>query len=152
MSFLPVEPLETGNISVVGRKFGIPVVLISTSGTASANYYPAVIEASLSRVPLFILSADRPGSLVGTGANQTINQENLYGDYVRYFADTGLPEKAFGNLQNLLESGWKHAAGSERKLPPGPVHLNFPFIKLSFSLVVLRRYVALVLYLLLKES
>ena len=103
------------------------MVLISTSGTAPANYYPAVIEASLSRVPLLILSADRPGFLVGTGANQTINQKNLYGDHVRYFADTGLPEKAFGNLQNLLEDGWKHAAGSEKKLPPGPVHLNFPF-------------------------
>ena len=62
-----------------------PVVLISTSGTAPANFYPAVIEASLSRVPLIILSADRPPYLIGTGANQTINQQNLYGSQKRSY-------------------------------------------------------------------
>ena len=80
-----------------------PVVLISTSGTAPANFYPAVIEASLSRVPLIILSADRPYYLVGTGANQTIDQQNLYGIHVRYFADVGLPKKKFDVLQSILE-------------------------------------------------
>ena len=80
-----------------------PVVLISTSGTAPANYYPAVIEASLSMVPLIILSADRPDFLVNTGANQTINQQNLYGIQVRYFADVGLPDKKLDLLQEILE-------------------------------------------------
>ena len=59
-----------------------PVVLISTSGTAAANYFPAIIEASLSRTPLIVLSADRPDFLIGTGSNQTINQQNIYGNGV----------------------------------------------------------------------
>ena len=76
-----------------------PVVLICTSGTAGANYFPAVIEASLGRVPIIILTADRPEYLVGTGANQTINQQNLFGTHVRYFFDVGLPEKDHKTLQ-----------------------------------------------------
>ena len=55
----------------------MPVVVISTSGTAPANFFPAVIEASLSRVPLIILSADRPQHLIGTGENQAINQQGV---------------------------------------------------------------------------
>jgi len=104
-----------------------PVVLISTSGTAAANFYPAVIEASLSRVPLFILSADRPDFLIGSGANQTIDQQNLYGDYVRYFSDVGLPKMEFDCLQRILEKAFQNAGGSDYQIPPGPVHLNFPF-------------------------
>ena len=104
-----------------------PVVLISTSGTAPANFYPAVIEASLSRVPLIILSADRPNYLVGTGANQTIDQQNLYGIHVRYFADVGLPNKKLDVLQEKLEEAFHNAVGFDYEIPPGPVHLNFPF-------------------------
>ena len=104
-----------------------PVVLICTSGTAGANYFPAVIEASLGRVPIIILTADRPEYLVGTGANQTINQQNLFGIHVRYFFDVGLPEKDHKTLQKKIESAFNHSTGIEFKLPPGPVHLNFPF-------------------------
>ena len=101
--------------------------MISTSGTAPANFYPAVIEASLSRVPLIILSADRPNYLVGTGANQTIDQQNLYGIHVRYFADVGLPNKKLDVLQEKLEEAFHNAVGFDYEIPPGPVHLNFPF-------------------------
>ena len=104
-----------------------PVVLICTSGTAGANYFPAVIEASLGRVPMIILTADRPEYLVGTGANQTINQQNLFGTHVRYFFDVGLPEKDHKTLQNKIESAFNHSTGIDFKLPPGPVHINFPF-------------------------
>ncbi len=104
-----------------------PVVLICTSGTAGANYFPAVIEASLGRVPIIILTADRPEYLVGTGANQTINQQNLFGIHVRYFFDVGLPEKDHKTLQKKIEFAFNHSTGIEFKLPPGPVHLNFPF-------------------------
>ena len=104
-----------------------PVVLICTSGTAGANYFPAVIEASLGRVPIIILTADRPEYLVGTGANQTINQQNLFGTHVRYFFDVGLPEKDHKTLQKKIEFAFNHSTGIEFKLPPGPVHLNFPF-------------------------
>ena len=104
-----------------------PVVLVCTSGTAAANYFPAVIEASLSRVPLIILSADRPNYLVGTGANQTINQQNLYENHIRYFKDVGLPNDKFDVLQEKLEEAFYNAVGLDHKIPPGPVHLNFPF-------------------------
>ena len=106
-----------------------PVVLISTSGTAPANFYPAVIEASLSRVPLIILSADRPDFLVNTGANQTINQQNLYGIYVRYFSDVGLPNKELDVLKEILDKAFHYSSGLKLEAPPGPVHLNFPFDK-----------------------
>ena len=68
-----------------------PVAILSTSGTATANFLPAVIEASQSRVPLIILTADRPSQLIGTGANQTIVQKDIYGYYVRSSKDVGLP-------------------------------------------------------------
>ena len=104
-----------------------PVVLISTSGTAPANFYPAVIEANLSRVPLMIFSSDRPAYLIGTGANQTIDQQNLYGSHVRYFTDVGLPKDNNESLQEKLESAFNLSRGVQLKQPPGPVHMNFPF-------------------------
>ena len=104
-----------------------PVVVISTSGTAAANFFPAVIEASLSRVPIIILSADRPKNLVGSGANQTINQQKLYGSHVRYFEDAGLPIDNLDTLEKILQKAMTHSNGTDLQLPPGPVHLNFPF-------------------------
>ena len=104
-----------------------PVVLICTSGTAPANYFPAVIEASLSCTPILIVSADRPNYLVNTGSNQTINQHNLFGDFVRHFVDVGLPNKHISKLESSINVAMSHAKGSLFNLPPGPVHLNFPF-------------------------
>ena len=75
-----------------------PVAIITTSGTATANLYPAIIEANLSRVPLLILTADRPPQLIGTGANQTIDQQDIFGHQVRGFVDMGLPQY----LEHLL--------------------------------------------------
>ena len=103
------------------------MVLISTSGSAPANFYPAVIEASLSRVPLIILSADRPAYLLGTGANQTIDQQNLYGSHVRYFTDVGLPNDNNESLKNQIYTAFQHSSGLKLEEPPGPVHLNYPF-------------------------
>ena len=104
-----------------------PVVVLSTSGTAAANFFPAIIEASLSRVPIIILSADRPKNLVGTGSNQTINQEHLYGNHVRYFKDVGLPLKNMDSLEEILQQAMNYLKGSDLEHPPGPIHLNFPF-------------------------
>ena len=107
-----------------------PVVIITTSGTATANLYPAIIEASLSRVPLIILTADRPQYLIGTGSNQTINQQDLYGHHVRGFIDIGLPNSV-EQLLSILKKSYLISLGlnySKKQInPPGPIHLNFPF-------------------------
>ena len=74
------------------RLTGTPVALVCTSGTAAANFHPAVIEASLGQVPLIVLTADRPPLLRDTGANQTIDQIKLYGGAVRWNFEVGTPD------------------------------------------------------------
>jgi len=81
----------------------------------------------MSRIPLIILSADRPDFLLNTGANQTIYQKDIYGSYVRYFSDIGLPEKNLEKLEKNLVKSLKLSMGTDIEKPPGPVHLNFPF-------------------------
>ena len=99
-----------------------PVPVVTTSGTAVANLHPAVLEADHSGVPVFVLSADRPAELLGTGANQTTDQLKLFGDAVRWFAqltaDTE-PHVARGVVGRALA-----AAAGARTRDPGPVHLN----------------------------
>ncbi len=103
---------------------GIPVAVISTSGTAAAEYGPAVIEASAAGVPLLVLTADRPPELRGVGAPQTIDQIGLYGNAVRWFHDAGVPDEAtVAAVPGLAAHAWATAL----RTPPGPVHLNLPF-------------------------
>ena len=71
---------------------GSPAVVLCTSGTAAANFHPAVLEASHSRTPLIVCTADRPPELRDTGAGQTVDQLDLYGRAVRWFCEVGVPE------------------------------------------------------------
>jgi len=110
------------------RRTGEVTPLICTSGTAAANYYPAVMEASEARVPLLALTADRPPELRDSGANQTADQEKLYGDAVRFYKD--LPEPAPNDRAlRSLRTTVARAVGTAEGADPGPVHLNAPFKK-----------------------
>ncbi|MEV4112599.1 2-succinyl-5-enolpyruvyl-6-hydroxy-3-cyclohexene-1-carboxylic-acid synthase [Nonomuraea sp. NPDC049695] len=104
-----------------------PVALICSSGTAVANFHPAVIEAGESGVPLLVLTADRPPELRGTGANQTIDQIKLFGTAARWFAEVGVPEDRPGQVaywRSLACRAYQRAMGPS---DPGPVHLNLAF-------------------------
>ncbi|HEX3851809.1 MAG TPA: 2-succinyl-5-enolpyruvyl-6-hydroxy-3-cyclohexene-1-carboxylic-acid synthase [Polyangiaceae bacterium] len=105
------------------RLSGRPSLLICTSGTAAANYYPAVIEASLSRLPLLILTADRPFELQHSAAPQAIDQIKLFGETVRAFFELGTPDAAPSALSGVVRSV-AHAAHIAGFPEPGPVHLN----------------------------
>ena len=107
------------------RATGNPAVLICTSGTAAANYLPAVIEASIDNVPLIILSSDRPPDLRQTGANQTINQVNLYGNYPRWHFDLPCPTAEIS--PNVVLTTIDLTVSKSRQAPGGVVHLNCMF-------------------------
>jgi 2-succinyl-5-enolpyruvyl-6-hydroxy-3-cyclohexene-1-carboxylate synthase len=102
-----------------------PVVLLCTSGTAAANYYPAVVEANISRVPLIVLTADRPHELRNVGAPQAIDQIRLYGTHVKWFEEMPLPETGEEVLQFVRQTAAR-AVVTALQQPAGPVHLNFP--------------------------
>ena len=101
------------------RAAGRPALVLATSGSAGAHFYPAILEAEAAGVPLIALTADRPPELHGFGAPQTLDQQRLFGGHVRFFADLGVPEPfALLHLRATVSRALQHA---------GPVHLNAPF-------------------------
>lgn len=119
------------------RATGRAAAVVTSSGTAVANLLPAVVEAHMDNIPMLLLTADRPPELRDTGANQTIDQVNIFGSYVRWFADVPCPTQEIP-LRKLL-SDVDHAVHMSGSLPLfdlaaeastqecGPVHLNFMF-------------------------
>jgi 2-succinyl-5-enolpyruvyl-6-hydroxy-3-cyclohexene-1-carboxylate synthase len=110
----------------LAKASGRPVVVLCTSGTATANFHPAVLEAHHARVPMIACTADRPPELRDTGAGQTIDQTKLYGGAVRWFHDAGVPDDHPG-----AAAPWRgvaaRAVADSLGPPAGPVHLNLPF-------------------------
>jgi 2-succinyl-5-enolpyruvyl-6-hydroxy-3-cyclohexene-1-carboxylate synthase len=106
---------------------GAPVALLCTSGTAAANYHPAICEADESALPLIALTADRPPELRGIGAGQTIDQLKLYGSAVRWFCEVGTHEADDAGLLHLRSVACRALAASRGEPRPGPVHLNMPW-------------------------
>src|SRR5713226_7611284 len=107
----------------LGKSTGKPAVLLCTSGTAAAEFHAAVVEAFYSRTPLIVLTADRPPELQGAGANQSIDQQRLYGTAVRWFFDPGPPV----DIPGAVRSWRRLAARAVAEAVSGPVHINLPF-------------------------
>ncbi|MEK6268323.1 MAG: 2-succinyl-5-enolpyruvyl-6-hydroxy-3-cyclohexene-1-carboxylic-acid synthase [Planococcus sp. (in: firmicutes)] len=109
----------------LAKASGKPVMLLCTSGTAAANYFPAVVESFYARVPLLVVTADRPHELREVGAPQAINQVNLFGTHVKWATDLPMPE-----TENQLAFLTRHLHRSVQNAtsePRGPVHINVPF-------------------------
>lgn len=105
----------------IAKATSSPVCLICTSGTALMNFYPAIVEASRSYVPLIILAADRPPELRDTGANQTIDQVKPFGNYCRWEIDLAFQDQLLS--QQVLASNINYAVYRSLS-PPGPVFIN----------------------------
>src|SRR5579862_1185723 len=110
----------------LATRLGEPVALLCTSGTAAANFYPALIEAKLTHVPLLALTADRPHELREVGAPQAIDQNRLYGAHVKWFVEVAPPE-ASNDALRYIRTLADRAVALAQAGSAGPVHLNFPF-------------------------
>lgn len=108
------------------RALSEPVAIVSTSGTAAANFFPAVIEAHYSCVPILIVTADRPPELWEWGANQTIDQTRIYGGHAKWSVNMASPEITADLLRYVREMACR-AISTAVESPAGPVHINFPF-------------------------
>lgn len=110
----------------MAKRLDQPVALLCTSGTAAANFLPAIAEAHLTHIPLLVLTSDRPQELRDCGAPQTIDQHRLYGTQVKWFVETGLPE-ATNEALRYIRTIADRALATCRLIPAGPVHINMPF-------------------------
>ena len=128
-SFINIDERSSAFFALgLAKSTGKPVIVVTTSGTAVAELYPAIIEAYQQRTPLIICTADRPPELIGTGANQTINQHNIFKNHIRWFRDLGSPsisDTGLRHLQKMAIKAFQVSLIEDR----GPVHLNFPFRK-----------------------
>jgi 2-succinyl-5-enolpyruvyl-6-hydroxy-3-cyclohexene-1-carboxylate synthase len=128
-SFVHIDERSSGFFALgLAKASNTPVAVVCTSGTATAELYPAIVEAYQQRVPLIICTADRPPELLNRGANQTINQNNLYRNHIRWFYDAGLPEVEIKSIRSLKLAAANAVYCSSVK-SRGPVHINFPFKK-----------------------
>jgi 2-succinyl-5-enolpyruvyl-6-hydroxy-3-cyclohexene-1-carboxylate synthase len=111
----------------VARASGRPAAVIATSGTAPANFFPAIVEADMSCVPLVVISADRPAELRGIGANQTIDQVEMFGRKVRAYQGIEAPGAEIDGNSSWRKAVREVLAEAFGRPAPGPVHLNLAF-------------------------
>lgn len=128
VSVVPIVDERSSSFFALGlaKKSKAPVAVVTTSGTAVAELYPAIIEAYYQRIPLIICTADRPPILRNSGANQTINQQNIFANHIRCFIDAGLPDlKRLDEIKKIADDVIRISCFADK----GPVHINFPFEK-----------------------
>lgn len=112
----------------LAKSTNAPVVLCCTSGTATANYYPAVMEAFEARVPLIVVTADRPHQLRDVGANQAVRQPGMYAAHVKWALEMPVPDGSVGIARHAAAMAARAAAVALAS-PCGPVHINYPFVE-----------------------
>jgi len=125
---IAIDERSASFFALGSAKAGHLAVVVTTSGTAAANLYPAVVESDLAGVPLIVITADRPPELRHTGANQTIDHVKMFGDRVRWYAEMGPGEDRpgeSGSWRSMVCQAVATAMGSGGR--PGPVHLNLGF-------------------------
>jgi 2-succinyl-5-enolpyruvyl-6-hydroxy-3-cyclohexene-1-carboxylate synthase len=110
----------------LAKASGEPVVLLCTSGTAASNYHPAITEAYYARIPLIVITADRPHELREVGAPQAIDQIRMYGEHVKHSVDFPLAENN-PDIDDFIDRHVSRALSIATTAPRGPVHLNIPF-------------------------
>ncbi|WP_172371820.1 2-succinyl-5-enolpyruvyl-6-hydroxy-3-cyclohexene-1-carboxylic-acid synthase [Sporosarcina jiandibaonis] len=125
--YMQVDERSAGFFALgLAKATGKPVVLLCTSGTAASNYFPAVTEAHYARIPLIVITADRPHELREVGAPQAIDQIQLYGNHVKYSVDFPLAEDN-SDVDDYIERHVQRAVSVSITAPIGPIHLNVPF-------------------------
>lgn len=110
----------------LARQHHRPVAVLCTSGTAGANYFPAIIEAQESGVPLLVITADRPPEMRECRSGQTIDQQKLFGSHVNFYHEFSVPQATLPMLRYLRQAT-AHALERTQWPVSGPVHLNAPF-------------------------
>ena len=124
--FVAVDERSAGFLALgLAKSSQQPVVLLCTSGTAAANFYPAICEAEASNVPLVVLTSDRPPELRNVGAPQTMSQNQLYADHVKFFVELALPESTPLMLRYSFWQGFQLATRAMSGVK-GVVHANIP--------------------------
>jgi 2-succinyl-5-enolpyruvyl-6-hydroxy-3-cyclohexene-1-carboxylate synthase len=127
-SFVHVDERSSGFFAIgLVYQTKSPVVIVTTSGTAVTELYPAVVEAYYKHIPLLLLTADRPQSMHNIGANQTINQVNIFKNHVRGYYEAGMPKINKPSLFGFSKKISSAVADSISK--KGPIQFNFPFAK-----------------------
>lgn len=125
--YMQIDERSAGYFALgLAKATGEPVALLCTSGTAASNYYPAITEAHYARIPLVVITADRPHELREVGAPQAIDQVRMYSNHVKYSVDFPLAEDN-RNLDTFIERHIQRALSVGLSAPVGPVHLNVPF-------------------------
>ena len=124
--FVAVDERSAGFLALgLAKSSQQPVALLCTSGTAAANFYPAICEAEASNVPLVVLTSDRPPELRNIGAPQTMSQNQLYADHVKFFVELALPESTPLMLRYSFWQGFQLATRATKGVK-GVVHANVP--------------------------
>lgn len=124
--FVAVDERSAGFLALgLAKSSQQPVALLCTSGTAAANFYPAICEAEASNVPLVVLTSDRPPELRNVGAPQTMSQNQLYADHVKFFVEMALPESTPLMLRYSFWQGFQLATRAMTGVK-GVVHANIP--------------------------